>query len=218
MSKNHNEIIKCPECQTEGDFKVWESINTSDDPELKELIRSGQLFMWKCPKCGNDCIVFYPTYYHQPEDKVLIHYIPDAPFMAINFMKTLTHDPYDESIKLEKGCRKRVVTDMNSFREKLLILDHGYDDRIIELQKIFLIAELQKAEPTMKIEQVFFNKEKDGTTNFAVKTDGDHWGRAEFSSGTYENIAKSFKTALDADKEVLINSDWALALIEKDIS
>ena len=72
MSKNHNEMIKCPECQTEGDFKVWESINTSDAPELKELVRSSELFMWKCPKCGNDCIVFYPTYYHQPEDKVLI--------------------------------------------------------------------------------------------------------------------------------------------------
>ena len=218
MSKNHNEIIKCPECNNEGDFKVWESINTADAPELKELIRSGKLFMWKCPKCGNDCIVFYPTYYHQPEDKVLMHYIPDAPLMAVNFMKTLTHDPYDESIKLEKGCRKRVVTDMNSFREKLLILDHGYDDRIIELQKIFLIAELQKAEPTMKIEQVFFNKEKDGTTNFAVKTEGNKWGRAEFSSGNYKNIAKSFKAVLADGDAVIIDSDWAMSVIEKEIS
>lgn len=215
MSKNHNEMIKCPECRTEGDFKVWESINTSDAPELKELVRSSELFMWKCPKCGNNCIVFYPTYYHQPEDKVLIHYIPDSPLTAIDLMKSLTHDPYDESIKLEEGCRKRVVTDMNSFREKLLILDHGYDDKVIELQKIFLIAELQKEEPSKKIEQIFFNREKDGTINFAIKTESEQWGRAEFSSGSYEQIAKTFKAALAADDEVLINSEWALAAIEK---
>ena len=215
MSRNHNEIIKCPECRTEGDYKVWESINTSDNPELRELVRSGELFMWKCPRCGNDCIVFYPTYYHQPEDKTLIHYIPDAPYMAINYMKTLTHDPYDENITLEKGCRKRVVTDMNSFREKLLILDNGYDDRVIELQKLFLIAEIQKEDPSKKVEQMYFNREKDGTVNFAIKLEEDQWGRAEFSSGNYEHIAKTFKTALAADKEVLINTDWALDILEK---
>lgn len=217
MSKNHYEIIKCPKCKNEGDFKVWESINTSDAPEIKELVRSSQLFMWKCPKCGNDCIVFYPTYYHQPEDKALIHYIPDAPALAVNFMKELTHDPYDETIKLENGCRKRVVTDMNSFREKLLILDLKYDDKVIELQKIFLLAEIQKNDPSKKIEQIFLNREKDGTVNFAIKLEGDQWGRAEFSSGNYEHIAKTFKVALATDDEVLIDSEWALAVIEKQI-
>ena len=215
MSKNHNEIIKCPQCGTEGDFKVWESINTKSDPELKDLVRSGELFMWKCPKCGNNCIVFYPTYYHQPDAKALIHYIPDAPAMAISFMKELTHDPYDEKIKLEKGCHKRVVTDMNSFREKLLILDHEYDDRIIELQKLFLIAELKKSEPNKIVEQVYFNKEKDGTVNFAIKLEGDQWGRAEFSSGNYSHIAKTFKAALADDDEVIIDTNWALGILEK---
>lgn len=215
MSKNHNEMIKCPECQTEGDFKVWESINTSDDPELKDLIRSGEIFMWKCPKCGNNCIVFYPTYYHQTEDKTLIHYIPDAPAAAITFMKELTHDPYNEKIRLEPGCRKRVVTDMNSFREKLLILDMEYDDRVIELQKLFLIADLQKNDPDKKVDQIFFNREKDGTVNFAIKLEDDQWGRAEFSSGNYSQIAKTFRVALAADDEVIIDTDWAMGILEK---
>ena len=36
MSKHHIEKVTCPSCHHEGDFEVWDSINTVLDPEMKE--------------------------------------------------------------------------------------------------------------------------------------------------------------------------------------
>ena len=38
MSKHHMEKLTCPSCHHDGDFEVWDSINTVLDPEMKEKI------------------------------------------------------------------------------------------------------------------------------------------------------------------------------------
>ena len=38
MSKHHIEKVTCPSCHHEGDFEVWDSINTVLDPEMKEKV------------------------------------------------------------------------------------------------------------------------------------------------------------------------------------
>ena len=41
MSKHHIEKVTCPSCHHEGDFEVWDSINTVLDPAMKEKV------LWK---------------------------------------------------------------------------------------------------------------------------------------------------------------------------
>ena len=36
MSRHHIEKVTCPSCHHEGDFELWDSINTALDPEMKE--------------------------------------------------------------------------------------------------------------------------------------------------------------------------------------
>ena len=38
MSKHHMEKLTCPSCHHDGDFEVWDSINTVLDPEMKEKV------------------------------------------------------------------------------------------------------------------------------------------------------------------------------------
>ncbi len=38
MSRHHIEKVTCPSCHHEGDFEVWDSINTALDPEMKEKV------------------------------------------------------------------------------------------------------------------------------------------------------------------------------------
>ena len=38
MSKHHMEKITCPSCHHEGDFEVWDGINTVLDPKMKEKV------------------------------------------------------------------------------------------------------------------------------------------------------------------------------------
>lgn len=51
MSKHMKEQITCPECGKKSDFLIWESINTTLDPEMKQAVRDGSAFMFKCPHC-----------------------------------------------------------------------------------------------------------------------------------------------------------------------
>jgi len=59
MSKEHTEIITCPECGKKSDFTVWDSLNTMIDPEEKEKIINGELFRFTCPECGFTTMVDY---------------------------------------------------------------------------------------------------------------------------------------------------------------
>ena len=38
MSRYHIEKVTCPSCHHEGDFELWDSINTALDPEMKEKV------------------------------------------------------------------------------------------------------------------------------------------------------------------------------------
>ena len=52
MSRHHIEKVTCPSCHHEGDFEVWDSINTALDPEMKEKVLNQSIFLYTCPSCG----------------------------------------------------------------------------------------------------------------------------------------------------------------------
>lgn len=52
MSRYHIEKVTCPSCHHEGDFELWDSINTALDPEMKEKVLNQSIFLYTCPSCG----------------------------------------------------------------------------------------------------------------------------------------------------------------------
>ena len=78
MSKHHIEKVTCPSCHHEGDFEVWDSINTVLDPEMKEKVLNQSIFLYTCPNCGETFRLNYPTLYHQMEDLVMIYLVPES--------------------------------------------------------------------------------------------------------------------------------------------
>lgn len=63
--------VTCPNCGTEGDFIIYSTINVTLHPELQEKMGSGELFIWKCPKCGNKYFCNYPFLYHDMEKGIM---------------------------------------------------------------------------------------------------------------------------------------------------
>lgn len=49
MSQSSMSEITCPACGSKHEFKVWDSINTKQDLELKEAVRTGDAFRYTCP-------------------------------------------------------------------------------------------------------------------------------------------------------------------------
>ena len=65
MSRHHMEKVTCPSCHHEGDFELWDSINTTLDPEMKEKVLNQSIFLYTCPSCGKTFRLNYSTLYHQ---------------------------------------------------------------------------------------------------------------------------------------------------------
>ncbi|MBT4502597.1 MAG: hypothetical protein HOC74_33000 [Gemmatimonadetes bacterium] len=57
MSSSRKEILRCSNCSAEQPFTVWESINVSVDPKLKQPLLSGDLTKFWCRRCGNEAHV-----------------------------------------------------------------------------------------------------------------------------------------------------------------
>lgn len=51
MTKYHDVDITCPYCGRTGPFRIYDSINTVLDPELKEALFDFSLFTFTCPVC-----------------------------------------------------------------------------------------------------------------------------------------------------------------------
>lgn len=220
MSMEKMEVLKCPKCGEKSEFRIWSSINTQLDPEMKEQVRTGEAFMFTCPYCGNTANVNYGFLYHQMEDQILIHYSQDEE----NFNQAYKlYTGEDELMKGELGINafegylKRIVTSQNQLREKLLIFDMGLDDRIIEIIKLIYMAQMQLEHPELSFDEILFytNQEKEKGIEFL--NEGNYVANVKIDDAMYHAIVTEYGSNLMDLKEddIVIDFNWALRLFDK---
>lgn len=131
MSQLCKDKISCPNCQTEGEFDYWSSVNVDLDPELKKKIFNEEIFIWTCPKCGAKVFIPFGTLYHDMSHKFMIF-----------FSHTEDEEKKDyemwampEELGLHKDYILRVVKGLLNFKEKILILENGLNDIAVEKLK-----------------------------------------------------------------------------------
>ena len=115
----------CSECGTSFESEVYQSINVQDEPELKQRVINGEIFMRRCPSCGKVQLAKYPLLYIDPSEHLLL---------------CLT----DQELSVDglEGYTARRVTTVGELIEKIKIFDAGLDDVIIELCKYVTCQEL----------------------------------------------------------------------------
>lgn len=132
MTKISIKPFTCPSCGHKGDFKMYESVNVSLDPKLREKVLSGQIFEWACPKCGETISIRYDLLYHDMDKAFQIYYSPNN-CSGINKM---INDMLIKYPGMRKLCR--TVDSLNALREKILIFEAGLNDIAIELAKLVI--------------------------------------------------------------------------------
>ena len=206
------ETITCPECGHTQDFIIWQTLNGDLDPEAKQQLLDGTLFRFECNKCGHKSNVDYGILYHDMMHQAMIYYVDE------NSVEQAIESMYGAEDKMGiemPGYRKRVVTDQNALREKAIIFEHELDDRVIEIIKLFYLANASKQFPEAKIKEVYFLV-TDG--KYILEFIGDRPLSAEVSTSMYDSIKTDFAERLESagNKEPVINISWASAFLKSE--
>ena len=136
MSIINEALAPCSKCGQQHKITVFRSINISENPELKDKVRDGSLFLWECPHCGQVNLAKYETLYHDPAARLMVWLVPSGE-ISESQMKAITMHT-----KAMGGYTLRCVNDMGSLMEKVLIHDAGLDDVVIELCKFVTKSEM----------------------------------------------------------------------------
>lgn len=163
----------CSKCGQTTEITVYKSINTADNPELKEKVKNGSLFLWECPHCGTVNLARYETLYHDPQKKLMLWLVPDGKISETQMQAITNHT------KAMGGYTLRLVRDMGELMEKVLIFDAGLDDAAIELCKWVTKREMtSNAGKETKLEEKQNNDEISAATFHFYKVEGEGDGRA----------------------------------------
>ncbi len=129
MSIINQAMAPCSKCGQQHKIMVYSSLNTADNPELKAKVMDGSLFLWECPHCGQTNLAKYEILYHDPERKVMLWLMPKGEISEAQ-MKAITMHT-----KAMGGYTLRLVGDMGTLMEKVLIAEAGLDDVVLEMCK-----------------------------------------------------------------------------------
>ena len=113
--------------------------------------------------------------------------------------------------------RRRVVTSRRDFLEKLLILDCGLDDRIIEIMKGLAFISLKQKHPDAEVDTVLFDRGGDGSCYFRFSRNETVEAAYAFEQSLYRRIDEVLGPRIRelSKGNVVINSQWAAGAMKK---
>ena len=145
-------LARCSHCGAEHSVSVPQSVNAAASSELKEQVRSGELFTRTCPVCGTVNLLKFPFLYYDTDERLMI-VLSDAPLAAEG---------------LPEGYTGRLVATVGDLIEKIKVFECGLDDLTIEMCEFVTCQELKK-DVTLKFAGT---DGADGEMTFTYPADG----------------------------------------------
>ena len=193
--------VNCPKCGKRYQTTVFERINSDFAPNVAETIISGERFNGTCPKCGFVAHLEYDVLYHDMKHGAMIWVIHNNNDQKIAEVRSIP--------ALHKTTR--IVANMNELREKVACLEAEKDDRIVELCKFFLSAQLMDQQPDYKLRNAFYTFSEGKNIVFFYDDKGKELC-CYLENQIYDLISNMFATPLsqmDNSPYKIINRDWA---------
>ncbi len=139
MSENKvNKAVVCPMCGNLGKAEIYTSVNVVKNKSYRDKVLDGTLFAWTCPSCGYNARLTYPILYNDMKNRFMVYLIP-----KIDRFQLCDKELEDKYSNL-RNISKRVVSDFNSFKEKIFIFESRLDDMAVELTKVAISQTVSK--------------------------------------------------------------------------
>ena len=119
--------INCPNCRTPFPAEVFQIIDAQRQPELKQMLLSGQLNVASCPNCGNQTQLTAPLLFHDAAHELMMVYIPmelnmpmhEQDRMVSQLTKAIIDSIPQEQVKGYMIRPPQMMLSLQSFMEKV---------------------------------------------------------------------------------------------------
>lgn len=139
MSEVISKYVTCPKCAQQSTVELICSVNTEEEPQVRQQLLADEFFRWKCRKCGFQTKLLHPLLYNDLQNKFMVYYIPKVERSRIA----------DEKLEKEfselSDIKKRIVPDVNGLKEKIILLENRYHDAAVELAKLAVSEVVEKS-------------------------------------------------------------------------
>lgn len=204
MPETSVHTIACPKCKEKMEVTLWDSVNSKLNPEAAAKIADGSIFNCTCRHCEHTFSLFYPIVYVDAGSGTFVQLTSDVPESLRQYAQLAAKLP------LRPG-RIRCTADPLRFREKVMILTAGLDDRAVEIVKC--IAFLSLHERTRGMKRICFVHPLSGDNYLEVLGESEIIGKVPFNAGTYRRILEDLEAHYPgfADNvQAIIDENWAL--------
>ena len=217
MSENKvNKAVVCPKCGEMNKAEIYTGVNVTKHKEYRGRVLSGSLFEWNCPSCGYNARLAYPTLYNDMKNRFMVYLIPKIERFQ------LCDKELEEKYSNLRNITKRVVPNLNSFKEKIFIFESGLDDMAIELTKVAISQTVSKKLGGIEVKEGYlsmYDRESNtmGFTYFTGKDRKPYVQTARLEIyGKSKDIVENFAVK---DKKLRgflkIDREWAENILEK---
>ena len=150
MSAQKTYNICCPQCGHEQKVDLYDSVNVTQQPDLKVALFENRLNCILCTSCEASFRIDKPLLYHDPGRNILIHWMPDT---AVSREEIL--DEFDRSMEELRAAlpkdieppRVRLVFTRTELVELIFIIEAGMEERVVEYIKYTIHMQNMKRVP-----------------------------------------------------------------------
>lgn len=199
----------CPHCGAKKNTTVYPVVNTQENPGVAKKVQRGDLFKRQCPQCGEVYLMPYPMMYHDVEHNKILCFASDL-------QDKIT---FQEDVQVRNGVAggrlhidTRIVDSNNKMVEKARIFAAGYDDRVVEIIKVWALENLREQGHQYYVSEILCWVADNGELSI------DFLGEKECSLITSKEgyfAAAEVLRPIIGDKcyETEVNFDWAMNIV-----
>ena len=139
MSISRTVKISCPSCDMSQEVFLYDAIDVASEPELKDAVMQNQLNRVECHECGSSFRVDLPLLYNDPQNNILIHWIPENESAS----REMIFEEFDRSMEEMNEMLPpdaelplvRLVTSRVELVELIFLIEAGLNHRVVEYIK-----------------------------------------------------------------------------------
>lgn len=152
----------CPRCRQPIMAEINQLLDNTADPQIKQLLLSGQINLAQCPACGYQGMIPTPIVYHDADKELLLTYFPPEIGLPVNEQEKMIGPMINQVMnRLPQEKRKayllrpQTMLSMQHLIERVLEADGITKEMIQDQQKkVDLIRRLMDATPESRLQIV----------------------------------------------------------------